>query len=164
MMQLTQNEILEWSTRNFGRPIKIPYSLTPLLRAMRSIGEVAHHVLKDSQGIRGDHEHHERMLKRVAERLVIDAAQIDQGALSKTPEIVSFDCSAYLGMVEEVGELAHAILFDDTKEIDDAIADLLVYTLDCCGRNNKSAEGLLKAVWAKVKQRDWQKNNLTGPV
>jgi NTP pyrophosphatase (non-canonical NTP hydrolase) len=82
--------------------------------------------------------------------------------------------SSFLGMVEEVGELAHAVLKwsqgirgtaeEHQAEVEDSIADLLVYTLDFCARNNMDAEMLLANVWAKVKLRDWKKNAATGVV
>jgi NTP pyrophosphatase (non-canonical NTP hydrolase) len=74
--------------------------------------------------------------------------------------------SSLLGMVEELGELSHAILKWAQGEhkiaIQDSIADLLVFTLDFCGRNDMDAEELLNRVWSKVKLRDWNKNKLTG--
>lgn len=82
--------------------------------------------------------------------------------------------SSFLGMVEELGEIAHAILKmtqgirgtreEHTEAIKDGIADLLVFTLDFCARNQMEAELLLDEVWKKVKQRDWNKNNQTGEV
>jgi NTP pyrophosphatase (non-canonical NTP hydrolase) len=82
--------------------------------------------------------------------------------------------SSFLGMVEELGELAHAILkqaqgIRGTKEehdeaIDDAIADLMVFTLDFAGRNNKDLESIFNRVWAKVKERDWKKNPQLGII
>jgi NTP pyrophosphatase (non-canonical NTP hydrolase) len=85
---------------------------------------------------------------------------------------IPYRISSFLGMVEELGEIAHSILKltqgirgDKSKHIEaieDGIADLMVFLLDFCGRNNMDAESLLERVWAKVKLRDWNKNKLTG--
>jgi NTP pyrophosphatase (non-canonical NTP hydrolase) len=89
-------------------------------------------------------------------------------------EQIPYRVSSFLGMVEEMGEIAHSILKmtqgirgDDEKHIEgvkDGIADLLVFLLDFCGRNGMDAENLLSDVWAKVKLRDWNKNKLTGEI
>jgi NTP pyrophosphatase (non-canonical NTP hydrolase) len=107
----TQNEITEWSQRNFGEVpnTQIPYRISSFLGMVEEIGELAHAMLKMAQGIRETREEHEEAVK-------------------------------------------------------DSIADLLVFTLDFCGRNGMSAEQLLNDVWAKVKLRDWNKNKVTGGV
>ncbi len=78
--------------------------------------------------------------------------------------------SPLLGIGEENGELCHVVLKrhqgirgydDDVKymaERDDAIADILVYLCDFANREDVDLQAALNAVWAKVQQRDWQKN------
>lgn len=80
--------------------------------------------------------------------------------------------SSFLGMVEEIGEIAHSILKltqgirgtreEHIEKIKDGIADLMVFLLDFCGRNEMNADTLLRDVWNKVRQRDWNKDKLTG--
>lgn len=80
--------------------------------------------------------------------------------------------SSFLGMVEEIGELAHHVLkmgqnIRGSREVHlagvvDSIADLLVFTLDFCARNGMDAEDILSEVWSKVKQRDWKKDSVRG--
>jgi NTP pyrophosphatase (non-canonical NTP hydrolase) len=108
-MKETQDEIIEWSHRNFGNVPneQIPIRISSFLGMVEELGEIAHGILKMGQNIRGTKEEHE-------------------------------------------------------EEISDGIADLLVYLLDFCGRNNRDAEELLQKVWDKVKQRDWVKNNKDG--
>lgn len=77
-----------------------------------------------------------------------------------------------LGIGEENGELCHVVLKrhqgirgydDDTKyktERDDALADILVYLCDFAGREEVDLQDILNKVWAKVRQRDWQKNKV----
>jgi|ERR1035437_5371297 NTP pyrophosphatase (non-canonical NTP hydrolase) len=87
---------------------------------------------------------------------------------------IPYRISSFLGMVEEVGEIAHSLLKltqgirgsqeKHVADIEDGIADLLVFTLDFCSRNNMDAESLLERVWAKVKLRDWTKDKLKGGV
>ena len=108
-MKQIQDEILEWSIKNFGEVpnSQIPMRISSFLGIVEEIGELAHALLKWGQGIRGSEEEHR-------------------------------------------------------KVIEDSIADLLVFTLDFCGRNGMNAEELLINVWSKVKQRDWNKNKLDG--
>lgn len=110
-LKTVQNEIIQWSERNFGdEPNEaIPLRISSFLGMVEELGEIAHAVLKWTQGIRGTQEEH---------------------------------------------KLA----------VEDGVADLLVFTLDFCARNGMDAEELLEAVWAKIKQRDWVKNNQTGDV
>ena len=85
---------------------------------------------------------------------------------NNTPE------NPFLGMVEELGELAHALLkakqgIRGTAEqheaaAKDAIGDLLVYMADFCERKGWSMQEIIESVWAVVKQRDWTKNKKDG--
>lgn len=76
-----------------------------------------------------------------------------------------------MGMVEELGELHHAVLKAKqnirTKEDHevaerDAIGDLLIYLLDYCSRRGFCASDILKETWATVSGRDWAKNPVDG--
>jgi len=109
IMRQVQDEINEWSERNFGKVPneQIPLRVSSFLGMVEELGELAHAMLKWSQGIRGTPEEHQEAVK-------------------------------------------------------DSIADLLVFTLDFCGRNGMDAERLLADVWSKVKQRDWTKNQMNG--
>jgi NTP pyrophosphatase (non-canonical NTP hydrolase) len=111
MLKKMQDEIIEWSHRNFGDVpnSQIPIRISSFLGMVEEVGEIAHAILKKSQGIRGTDEEHD-------------------------------------------------------EAISDGIADLLVYTLDFCGRTDRNSEELLTKVWAKVKQRDWTKNKKDGSV
>lgn len=72
-----------------------------------------------------------------------------------------------LGMIEELGELAHAFLkakqgIRGTPEkhhadMEDAIGDLLIYMADFCGRNNIDLQRVLEDIWDDVGMRDWVK-------
>lgn len=74
---------------------------------------------------------------------------------------------ALLGVVEEVGELAHAQLkfeqgirgFQDTKKFDetakDAVGDIMVYLMNYCTINGWSMTKILNDVWEDVSKRDW---------
>lgn len=74
---------------------------------------------------------------------------------------------AFMGMVEEVGELAHALLKADqgirgsnaehVAEARDAIGDLMVFTAQVCNRMGWDLEKVIQQTWAEVRQRDWKK-------
>lgn len=76
-----------------------------------------------------------------------------------------------LGIVEEVGELTHAVLkrhqgirgFDDDKVYeearDDAIGDILIYLCDFCSREGVDVQHALESTWnGIVAKRDWKKD------
>lgn len=85
---------------------------------------------------------------------------------------IDYNISSFLGMVEELGEIAHAVLklsegIRGTREenlaaIEDGVGDLLIFTLDFCARNGLDAEELLRRTWDQVKQRDWRKSAVDG--
>lgn len=68
-----------------------------------------------------------------------------------------------LGVVEEVGELAHAELkgtmgvregvsLDSCK---DAVGDILIFLMSYCNQKEVSMDYILQGTWNKVRQRDW---------
>jgi NTP pyrophosphatase (non-canonical NTP hydrolase) len=73
----------------------------------------------------------------------------------------------FLGMVEELGELAHAKLkmkqgirgtpLEHQANIEDSIADLFIFAADYCERNNLNLDTIVTRTWNQVKQRDWIK-------
>ena len=76
-----------------------------------------------------------------------------------------------LGVVEEVGELAHAHLKmvqgirRNEKLMDlayDAVGDIIIYLADYCNQMNFDLEGIVKNTWDQVKQRNWKENPDTG--
>ncbi len=78
-----------------------------------------------------------------------------------------------LGIVEEVGELAHAHLKseqgirineDHNAAKEDAIGDIVTYLAGYCNSENIDLESTVKRIWNEVKKRDWTKNKKTGEV
>lgn len=73
----------------------------------------------------------------------------------------------FLGVVEEVGELSHALLKKDqgirgTAEehdagICDAVGDIMIYLADFCYRSGISLAGSVNKAWLEVRDRDWKK-------
>lgn len=72
-----------------------------------------------------------------------------------------------LGIVEELGELAHAHLKqaqgirrqENHEELaKDAVADIVIFLADYCSARGFDLEQLVSDTWAEVKQRDWKKN------
>ena len=72
----------------------------------------------------------------------------------------------FLGVVEEVGELSHAILKQvqgirgtdeehDAKQRD-AVADIVIFLAGFCYRKGWNLEELILEVWKEVRQRDWK--------
>lgn len=79
---------------------------------------------------------------------------------------------AFLGMVEELGEMAHAILKawegirgtpeQHEAEKRDAIGDLIIFLAHYCAMSGIDMEQEVQKTWAKVKKRDWQKDKENG--
>lgn len=81
--------------------------------------------------------------------------------------------NAFLGIVEEVGELSHALLKNrqgirgmnaqaSKEAIGDALADIFIYMLDFCEKNGYNLEDLIEETWESVKKRNWRENNVNG--
>lgn len=78
-----------------------------------------------------------------------------------------------IGMVEEIGELAHALLKFKQKiregynpqmakyELEDAVHDIIIYAADFCARNGINL-GSVYGTWAEVRKRDWRSYPKTG--
>ncbi len=85
----------------------------------------------------------------------------------RTPDMMLF------GIVEEVGELAHATLkhrqgirgFDDAKfeELSkDAAADLFVFLTGYCTARGWNLGDIVAETWTRVRERDWRVNKANG--
>ena len=73
-----------------------------------------------------------------------------------------------LGIIEEVGELAHSHLKHEqgirgsdekhTNAAKDAVGDIVVFLLDYCSSRGWDFEDTVATVWAEVKERNWKKD------
>jgi len=73
----------------------------------------------------------------------------------------------FYGVVEEIGELSHALLKMDqgirgTKaehmaETKDAVGDIIIYLAGLCNKRGISLQSAVEMAWNEVKQRDWVK-------
>ncbi len=78
----------------------------------------------------------------------------------------------FKGVVEEVGELSHALLKREQgirgskeqheRDIKDAIGDIIIFLSGLCIKENLSLEECVFDTWAEVKKRDWIENPETG--
>lgn len=77
---------------------------------------------------------------------------------------------SFLGVVEEVGELAHTILKrkqgirtseDHEAKGKDAVGDILIFLADFCTRSGWDLQEIIEQTWAEVSQRDWKANPVT---
>jgi NTP pyrophosphatase (non-canonical NTP hydrolase) len=77
------------------------------------------------------------------------------------------DVDGLLGMVEEVGELAHAVLknaqgirgVDDEKlrrDAADALGDVFVYMVSFASCNGFDLDKIIASTWQQVRSRDWR--------
>ena len=76
-----------------------------------------------------------------------------------------------LGVVEEVGELAHAHLKqsqgirvneDHVANAMDAVGDTVLFMMHYCTLRGWDFETIIQETWEQVAERDWRKNNETG--
>ena len=72
-----------------------------------------------------------------------------------------------LGLMEELGELSHAVnkreqkvrLNEDYKaDVFDAVGDIVIYLMHFCNIEGIDLMSCIEKVWGKVKKRDWQKH------
>jgi len=76
------------------------------------------------------------------------------------------DC-AFLGMMEEMGEMAHALLKQKQKirgtseeheaKAKDAFADIMVFAMNFASAKGWDAQAVIENVWDEVKKRDWKR-------
>lgn len=81
---------------------------------------------------------------------------------------------AILGIMEELGELSHAMLKkkqgirgseeEHIAAAKDAIGDMLVYMLDFCTGMKWDMMQILDETWTEVEKRDWVANRQDGKV
>lgn len=78
-----------------------------------------------------------------------------------------------MGMVEELGELAHSHLKrhqgiryheDLDRKGQDAVGDILIYAAHYCNTQEWSMQQLLDETWMEVRERDWIQNPDTGVI
>jgi NTP pyrophosphatase (non-canonical NTP hydrolase) len=75
----------------------------------------------------------------------------------------SGDLHQFLGVVEEVGELAHAILKmqqgirGDLHEAEarDAVGDIIIFLMNFCSENNWLLDDIILETWDEVSKRNW---------
>jgi len=76
-----------------------------------------------------------------------------------------------LGLVEELGELCHAVLKDwqgirtnedHTAAAKDAIGDLVIFLSDYCSSRCFDLQQIVEDTWAKVQKRDWKADPKNG--
>ncbi len=81
--------------------------------------------------------------------------------------------NSLLGIMEELGELAHAHLKgiqgirhtpDEIHNMrGDALGDLFIYMCDYADRSGLWLEEVIETVWNKVKKRNWKEDKQNGP-
>lgn len=122
-----------------------------------------------------DELHHMGRLNRAESGFSLSTMQSEIGEWSRANFPKSDLRDKVLGMQEELGELSHVILkarqgirghsFSSPKtmhDIGDAIADLIIFTLDASEHLGVNAEEVLVKTWTTVKQRDWRAFPVTG--
>lgn len=74
-----------------------------------------------------------------------------------------------LGVVEELGELAHAELKQKQgirgktdAEAKDAVGDMCIYLMGYCNAKGFDLQTIIKETWGEVRKRDWNKHKKTG--
>ena len=75
----------------------------------------------------------------------------------------------FIGLVEEVGEMAHAILKRkqgirevNHEDISDAFADIVIFGIQIMTCEGRNVEDVLSRTISEVLQRDWKKYPVNG--
>lgn len=147
-LTLFQAEVKEWAYRNFGAPGEGRSDALERLYAYIESDEDADDFEKRYQHILG-------------------LAQVVRDAPPDAPAY-----RPLLGIVEELGELAHAHLKGEQgirltpeqvlEKKKDAVGDLFVYAADYCNRNGLTLPECIERAWGEVRDRDWRKNKMDG--
>lgn len=78
---------------------------------------------------------------------------------------------AFAGIVEEVGELSHALLKraqgirineDHNAAVKDALGDIFIFMLDFSNHEGVCLNDCIANAWDEVSKRDWVKNKIDG--
>lgn len=92
------------------------------------------------------------------------------GTLERGGEAKLDPIDPLLGMLEELGELAHTVLKSRQQireagtngdafvrlAMEDAVGDLFVFAANFCAQNGIRLERAVIDTWAKVRERDWR--------
>jgi NTP pyrophosphatase (non-canonical NTP hydrolase) len=92
--------------------------------------------------------------------------QARQGVWQKKNFPGGDDTNPILGVVEEVGELAHAVLKarqgirgtieEHEAAAMDAVGDIVIYLIALCNKRGWCFSDIVFATWAAVERRDWK--------
>lgn len=75
------------------------------------------------------------------------------------------------GLIEELGELAHAQLKmeqgirideDHNEKAKDAVGDIIIFLISYCNKRGFDLERIIHNTWLSVKSRNWKKNPVNG--
>lgn len=84
-----------------------------------------------------------------------------------SPELIQ-GIPALVGLVEEVGELAHAhlkegqqIRMNEHHEVKamDAVGDIVIYLMDYCNMRGWDFQSIVEQVWEEVEERSWRNDD-----
>ena len=93
--------------------------------------------------------------------------QFEQGVWQEQNFPNSTEHQCFYGVVEEIGELSHALLKMDqgirgtkqehTAEAKDAVGDIVIYLAGLCNKRGINLQSAVETAWREVKQRNWIK-------
>ena len=119
----------------------------------------------------------EKIFEEVEGLFWLDGHSVERTTMVETIREVLFKelgmFMPFAGMVEELGELAHALLKkrqgirtnqDHDADARDAYGDLRIFGYDLCNRMNWVDGQVVEETWDGVVKRDWTKNPETGAV
>lgn len=108
-----------------------------------------------------------------SDRAVVDFEQVQAEVLEWNEK--NFESAelweAFVGAVEELGELGHHLLKrhqkirpseDHDAGIRDAVGDIVIFLMQFCSREGVYLADCVEAVWKEVRRRDWTENREDG--
>lgn len=105
---------------------------------------------------------------------VLSAVQLEAWEWTKLNFPGQVPWQPLMGVVEEVGELAHAYLkatqnirgsaASHREAMIDAVGDQMVFLVNFCSHLGIDASEALRTTWTQVKARNWQVNSHTGNI
>jgi len=172
-----QEEVSAWSRHNFGEQT----AERPLLGMIEELGELAHPVLKQAQGIRVNEHRREQVIDAVGDLVIYsldfcgragyDAAEAYQTAWDMRDLLHEFKLTdqfqCMFGAAAAIGKIARLHMRCNADKDNYMITMshlglLYIHLQKFCGFMMIDFTDCVAQTWSKVKARDWTQNKVNG--
>jgi hypothetical protein len=153
----------KWVAHNFPEETE----LESILGVIEELGELAHHHLKERQGIRGDVAIHQAGAQDAIGDLTIFLLGVMNvtGPPCFAPHLITKNATqAIHRMAFGVGRLGNQLVVSSDYLQRDTVEFIIACMEQYCGHRSWVYEQIVMDTWEQVKDRDWQANPEDGVV